>query len=772
MKARPFHRQRPLAAVAAAYGLGVWAGVSFSWRPVLPVLGLLLSVAAVFLLARLRQSRVSGFLAAFLFLGMLLGGVASHPALPPEGRYQATGVLSADAVLREDGKVSGYLENVRLRADEGERSVSRLYWTYYPDADDPYLPREGDRVAFEGSVYHPQGQVNPYGYDFRLFLLQKGVPAGVTGASGLQLTAHPGRGVFSLLEHARKALLDRTRLIFGEDSALPEALLLGERESLPEDTVRGFQGAGAAHLLAVSGLHVGLLAAVLMLALRRFLGPKPRFLALLLFLLGYCALLGFPAPVTRASLLLLIAAYRRIVRRAPDALTSLSAAFLLILLVRPLDLFSASFQLSFCAVLGIVTLGPEIKRVFAAVPFSSLRDGAATTVSATAGIALPTVQVFHRFAWIGLILNPLLCAVFGVLLPVYGLTLALGCVSLPLAQGIAQWINPVTRGLIACITFVGSLPFASVQLPVLPWYAAAAFAVLCALATRYVLLPARAKCLLALSLVLVSGAAWYFSRCPDVQYIQFSMGQADCAMILDGPETVLIDAGEYGGDPASCLLATARRADHLILTHLHQDHCLGVLALLDREIPIGEVILPEGALEQPADEACLRAVSALAARDIPIRFFAAGDTLSLPRVSLTAVWPYPDTVRPSEDLNRYCLCLRCELDGLTLLSMSDLPGEYEHYAACGADVLKAAHHGARSSTGDSFLDAVSPQIALIPSNGFSDSHPHPDTLSRLASRGVAVYQTGLCGAVTITVRGGQATVVPYLPEKKVQHESQ
>lgn len=692
---------------------------------------------------------------------MLLGGIRSHPALPSECRCQVTGVLSADVVLRQDGKAAGYLENVRLSSSTGETAVSRLYWTYYPENEDLDLPKEGDLVSFEGRVYHPQGQVNPYGYDFRMYLLQKGIPAGVTGATDAEVLSHPGRGVFSFLYQLRKTLVEKTRQVFGADSALPQALLLGERDSLPEETVQRFQTAGAAHVLAVSGLHVGLLAAVLMLFLRRFLSPKARMIALAAFLFCYCALLGFPAPAVRASLLLLIASFRRVVRRAEDPLTALSAAFLLILLVRPLDLFSASFQLSFCAVLGIVALGPELKRLLSRFP-SFLQDGVATTVSATVGIALPTVQTFHRLSLIGLFINPLLCAIFTVLLPVYGIALLLGCVSLPLAQGLAQWINPVTRGLIAGVTFLGELPFASFRLPSLPWYAAAAWVILCALFTRYLLLRGKARALLAFSLALISGSVWYFSRCPDVRYIQFAMGQADCAMILDGAQTVLIDAGEYGGDPASYLLATGRRVDHLMLTHLHADHCLGVCQLLEEGIPIGEVILPQGAEEQAADESCLQLMQDLRALGIPIRLFAAGDTLSLARVSFTAVWPYPDTVRPLQDANRYCLCILCDLDGVSLFSAADLPGTYEKYAARPAGILKIAHHGSKSSTGGEFLSLVSPQLALITSNGFSASLPHPDTLRRLAEKNIVCFQTGQTGAVTITVRNGEATAVSFL----------
>ena len=97
MKVRPFHHQRPLAAVTAAYGAGVWAGVSFAWVPLVSLLGFLCALGAAALLSFRGRKPVIGFMAMALFCGVLLGGWHSHPALPRERRYTVTGVLTGDA---------------------------------------------------------------------------------------------------------------------------------------------------------------------------------------------------------------------------------------------------------------------------------------------------------------------------------------------------------------------------------------------------------------------------------------------------------------------------------------------------------------------------------------------------------------------------------------------------------------------------------------------------------------------------------------------------
>ena len=765
MSARPFHHQRPLAAAAAAYGLGVWAGVSFVWDPFLAFLGLALSGA---LCALFRgKGRIAGAMTLCLMTGVLLGGWAGHPWMPPEGRYQVTGVLSADTVLREDGTAAAYLEKTSITGEEHTLFPGKLYWTYTPDEDDPFLPREGERVTFSGRIYHPQGQVNPYGFDFRMFLLQKGVVCGVSGAAGAESLGRPGRGAASVIYGIRQGMQDRLRSVFGESSALPEALLLGQRSQLPEETAQGFADAGAAHLLAVSGLHVGLLAGLLLLLIRKSCKPGVRCAVLSVFLLCYCALLDFSAPVTRASLLLLITQGHRIVRRAYDPLTALCAAFFVILVFRPLDLFSASFQLSFGAVLGMVCFSRAAEKHLAWIPVRFLRDGVRATVTATVGTVLPTIQIFHRVSLIGLLVNPLLCALFAVLLPAYAAVLIVGLVYLPFGAWLGTGMGWITDCLIRGIEAMGKLPFATVRVPSLPWYCVIALVFAAALATRYTLLPRRRKAVLAAAALILSFGAWNLTLCRDVQYVQLAMGQSDAALILDGGETVVIDAGKYGGDVAAYLLSTGRNADRVILTHLHSDHCMGVMQLVENRVPIGKVYLPEGAEEEQVDALCVEMLGLLEEKGISIEHLYAGQELKTQRTALTVTWPWKDAVRPGQDANRYSLALLCDLDGLKLLTTGDLTGDYEMYGAMDADVLKVAHHGSKNSTGDDFLSAVSPQIALITGSGQEGSSlPHPDTLERLKQRGIAVYDTGENGALTLTVRGGQGIIRPYLHQEE------
>lgn len=709
------------------------------------------------------RRRLLAAMGAFVFLGMLLGGRAAHPAQPAQGRFHIAGVVAEDILLRQDGSAQGYLENTVAHTEAGPQALGTVYWTFVPGEEITVLPGDGDRVAFEGTVYLPSGPENPYGFDFRMFLLEKGISCGVSGAKGLTVTGWQSRGLPTILYQARHFLSQRLTQIFGEESALPQALLLGERHRLPEDVQNSFADAGVAHILSVSGLHVSVLAYCVLRLLPRRLGPKKQLLIIFLFLMFYCGLLGYPAPAMRATLFVLLNRYRRISWRGKDWVSEVAAAFLIILLFSPLSLFSASFQLSFCAVIGIFSLLPRLQKALPRLQKSRLGQHVLVTLAATGGLMIPSIQFFHSFSVVGLLVNPLVCMVFIGLLPMYAALMFLGCVWLPGAQTLAVPIHILTSAITDFLTWAGQLPFAKFQVPHLPWYVVAALILAFLTAIGLVRFRKITGKYVALAAAGVSLLCWGLSACRDVQYIQLSMGQADCAIICDGRETVVVDTGEYGGDAASYLLCTGRRADTLVITHLHKDHCLGLAQLLKNDVPIGRVVLPVGALEGAVDEECLSLIQALREKNVPIHFMHAGQYFETARCRITALWPMENTVLPGQDANRYSLCLLMDLDGVRLLSLSDVEGAYEMFSAHDADIIKVAHHGSKSSTGDAFLQAVTPKAALITGTGRNEYLPARETLARLEIMGVSVYNTGDWGAVTLTCRDGTAAITPYFP---------
>lgn len=723
------------------------------------VAGLLAALAAALLLPGRRRMLALMLLSASL--GALLTVCASHPALPEEGEYVVTGVVLDEIQLEESGRIRSVLSDVTLN---GKPLGGDAWWSAYLNEDEfpPSWLQPGVRIAFIGRAYHPQGRSNPDGYDFRASLLQSGIILGLYGRDGLQPAADPA-GLRALPAAWRHDLTQGLIRVMGQESgALAAAMLLGTRDYLLPEDENAFRDLGLAHILSVSGYHVGVLALLLSrlsvpLSLRR--GLRVTLLGVILTL--YALLTGANAPVIRAGLLLMLRELSLLRHRRAPGLHLLCLSAFIQLLYNPLQLFSASFQLTYGAMLGLILIHPRLQRVLQ--PMERRGKGFAAALSATLAVQLGLLPAqlywFQGFPLVSLLLNPLVLALTSGVMLLYWLTLAL--LPVPVLSGIVGaatgWLTGLMlAGLRALAGVVGGnlwVPAANL-LTLLGWV------MLCI--GLSVLLHARKKwlqrslslagaCLIALSLMRLPHTGTY--------WLQFSCGEADAALLHDRDAVILVDAGDDVHTVADYLKRRRLSVDALILTHLHEDHAGGLEGLIDARIPVDVCYLPRDAwLAGDLDEVVLEQLDRLAAAGTRFLFISRGDVIETPSSRLTALWPQAGAVRPGQSANNTCLVLRAEILGTTMLLAADLTGRYEMYAAVPADILKAAHHGSDQSTSPEFLDTVSPQVILL---SCGEEAREADLAARTGS--IPLYSTHSHGALTLHFSQGAFTVEPFLP---------
>ena len=736
---------------------------------------LALSLGLAPLLKRLNAGAWMALALCFFTLGVLRAQAAWQTPQPAPGRYEVTGFVYGGMRLRPDQRVSFVLTDVAL---DGAPAAGRAYVSLHYD-DAPPVLFDGAQVRFEGRVYLPDGKAGEPHMDFSMWMRQNGLSFGIAASRGIGVqnsaSSAPVKDVAYRVRQACASALER---VMGDNARVAMALLLGERDGLSEQEREAFERLGVAHVMSVSGLHVSLLGGLLLGLLKR-LGVKRslRVAALSLFLAGYCALTGFSAASLRAAVMLLLALVAELNRRKPDRLTLLAAAMLAVLVLDPLQAHSAGFVLSFSAMLGITLFLPPLMRLGdrllpdvegRGAPAKFLRRlirGAgsllAVSLAAQAGVLLPTAAYFHQLPLYGVLINLLIVPLAGtVLTPLCAVTLLFSGVPFagPLLGQTASWLCDLLLWLVALLA---RLPCAAVRVASPPAVAGAvAAAVGMALTGR---LPGTLRrrmlaCVLALA---IGGLGAYAARPADLRYIQLAVGQADCALLLDAQTTVLIDAGDDGEAALDYLLDEGREVDALFITHLHMDHVGGVAALLDAGIAIRQVYLPVNADRQRADPAALALLDRLREAGVPIAELARGDSLCYNTTSVSVLWPDRSRIRSGHEANDLPLVLRIGFGPYAILCTGDLSGAYEGYAAAPADVLKVAHHGSSSSTGEAFLAAVGPRAALVSCSSGSASLPGADTLARLAQSGVQTLRTDACGDITLTLRGGKLLITPY-----------
>ena len=722
----------------------------------LPLLACLLSlVAAVLLKGRSR------FLACVVFsfaLGVCAGNIAFHPVLPAEADYDVRGVISDEVSTGSFGQRRLYLSDVTL---DGRPFSGGAYWTFYADGEtDELLP--GKEVTFRASLYHPDNRDNPDNYDFREALLQRGVTVGLFGRDGLDVHDPDFFSFFGSVAALRHRLsVSLIRTLGDETGAYASALLLGMRSQISSDDRLAFSRLGIAHILSVSGFHVGLLIGALA-ALFRLLRLRPglRLFLFALILLLYSALCGMSQPVIRASLLLLLSLEGRILNRPRSGLHLLCAVLFIMTLLSPVQVTSASFQLTFCAVFGIVWFTPLLRRIDERCGRVSrmLLRSLVLTFAVQLGLLFPELLFFQRLPLLVFLINLPATLISGLLISLFWLVLLL--LPLPGLAGLLSGpLSALTGFLLGGVRRLGSLPGLTLWIHSPTVLTALGVALLflgfcCFLRIRR---PVRAALLLAGVSVLV------FSLLPvthtSTEYIQFSVGNADAAVLWDQDKLYVMDTGEADATLSNWLRKRRLTPDAVILTHLHADHAGGLRSLIDDEIPVPLLLLPAGAEEQDIHPDFIALLEELRASGTEIRTLSRGDVLPLPSGLLTVLWPENGRIRPAQDPNSYTLVSRITLKGSVLLQTGDLTGSYESYVASPADLLKAAHHGSPSSTAPAFLDAVSPSAILLSCGRLSRLEDFRNRAS-----GIPVYGTPESGALTVRFEEGAFTVIPYLSE--------
>ncbi len=656
------------------------------------------------------------------------GTIASMPQR--EGRILRF-VVAVDTVQQVNGSPVVLPQHLRL-AWYGKRAPELL---------------PGEEWQLRVKLKRPWSMRNPGGFDFEEWLFQQGIRATgyvrdgndnhrLAAASGYQLL----RLRHSIRAHIREQLGEHPML------GIVTALAIGERSAISDEQWDVLLASGTNHLVAISGLHVGLVAGLIYLLMLRLWRlcprcceslPAPRAAALVAMLaaLGYAALAGFSIPTQRALLMLLVVLgavwWRRPIERERVLLLALWA----VLLLDPASILSAGFWLSFAAVAWILYgMGGRLS-------MTSLwwRWGRVQLLVALG--LLPLLLLFFQqgslsaplanllaVPWVSLLVVPL--TLTGVVL--LGLWPAAGGMLLSLAATLMGWLWPLLQ-------WLGEI------IPVLP-LAASGWVVLVALMGLLWLLAPRGWPLRGMGVLLILPL---LLRTPDMplpdnaRLTLLDVGQGLAAVVQTHRHTLLFDTGPAfpsGFDTGDAVVVPFLRQsgvghiDTLMISHGNSDHAGGVTSVLD-QIPVSG-ILADGEMVSrlPNASACRRGMS-----------------WEWDGVVFRILHP-AETIDTADENNHSCV-LRVSVGQHAVLLAADIErdGESELLSSgevLRSDILVAPHHGSKSSSSTDFIDAVAPRWVLFPV-GYRNRYgfPHAEVLTRYYERSVSPRRTDAEGAV-------------------------
>ena len=616
-------------------------------------------------------------------------------------------------------------------------------------------PPQGAVIAFRAQAVAPREPDG--GFDERGWLARRGVHVVLRGGDWRVVGSRGGIGGVAdrLRRHLARAI---TTGLAGERRAVLIGIAFGEDEGLAPELQESFKVSGLYHLLAVSGQNVAFIAGAA-LALAWLLGiPKlvGQFAALAA-IVGYVLAVGWQPSVVRAGVAGALASLAWLLSRSRDRWHFLALGAAVLLAWTPASLLEPGFQLSFAAVASIFLLVPPLVRTLEGYPLP--RPLVLVVAVSTACGAATAPILWFQFGEVPL--YSLLANVLatGAMPPLLGLALVGALVEpvLPSAAVALAWVNGwIAAYIAACARVVAELPHAQVS-------SGYSIAALLGIPAALVLLrrlprwrrPVAAAWAAAVLPVLLVWQLWPESAPPPPTGLRLTfldVGQGD-AVLLQVPEgAILVDQGPPEARVARQLRELGvRRLSALVLTHPQRDHIGGAEEVITR-IGVERILDPRLASSSPYSETAL---TAAAARRIPVVETRAGATWRLGALRLRVLWPNRPGLA-SEDPNRLPIVLLASYGRVDALLTADAETDVTaRLLSRRIEILKVAHHGSEDPGLAAELRELRPAVAVISAgSGNPYGHPRPETIAALSAvQGLTLYRTDLDGRVTIESDG-------------------
>jgi len=715
-----------------------------------PELLLWAAAAGAPVLAALARTRTRTLrLAAGCLLGLATAGLHAGWALahrlPPRLEQQDIAVKGrVDGLPRDDGYRTVFYLVPEPGSWPGEQAPRRLRLSWY---DPPQPLAAGQRWAFTVRLKRPHGLMNPGGFDYERWLFAASVDAvGYVRPAPARLL---GRGAG--MDGVRGAVSRRIDGLLppGQGRAVVKALAVADRRGIDGETWRLFNDTGTGHLLAISGLHVGLagllgglLAGAAWRCSARLCRRAPARLAAVAggFVLagGYALLAGLGLPTRRALLMAAVAAGGWLGRRHWRVADVLLLALAAVLAVDPLAPLGAGLWLSFWAVAVLLVMG-SLRGA------GRLRGWLGMQLGVSVALFPLTASWFGRLPLVSPLANAV--AVPAVSLLVVPPVL-LGLALLPIAPGPAGWVLHVAAEVVGVL--MQGLAWLQARgavwpLPHLPLWVVtgAGVGVLC------LAVPGRWPGRMAAAIWLLPIVMWQPPRpaAGEARVTVADVGQGTAVVVETRTHTLVYDTGpklgrmDAGGAALLPVLKSRgrRRLDRLIVSHADQDHAGGAATLL-HALPVGEVLSGEPIPSAPGARRCR-----------------AGQSWRWDGVRFEIVYPARTGLHGNV---ASCVLRVVSGAGAAALLPGDLParGEQRLLAAgrpLDSALLVAPHHGSKSSSSPAFVDAVNPREVVF-SAGYRNRYglPAPDVVRRYTAIGARPRETWRSGALTYVLGRG------------------
>ena len=619
----------------------------------------------------------------------------------------------------------------------------------------------GDIVKIQGQYVKPQGQRNYKGFDYSLYLKSKKI-FGSIRADNAEKVGVNNSIYFKYLGQVYKLkstiIVRIENNIDNTNSQVLNAVLVGDKTSLEKEIKDSFRISNLSHMLAISGAHFSFIIMFCTFVIKRLKFKRFGQAITITLIIFFMTLTGMTPSVVRAGIMAIISILSSILKRKTDIYTSLAVALFIQIINNPYVIFDVGLQLSFGGVVGISLFTKPIEEKLNRIKELKINSALAVTLGANI-IIMPIMM--YQFSTISLtfVISNLLA---GSLL---GAIMILGFVSVILN------IKPLYFVLNLLVSLFSKIADICSKLPLSLIYVKTPsliqiFLIYFIIFLFYLILIERLNLFsikqLFISLLIIIFILNY--RIPNNNLIIhfIDVGQGDSCLMLHKGYVIMIDGGgssdskyDIGENTLLPYLLDRKitKVDYIIVSHFDSDHAQGFIYVLNH-LKVENVILPIQAINSNLYQ---NFISICQAKKINVIYLKRGDFFNIGDLKFETLHPSNKFISENA-MNNNSIVLRLDYFNTSILFTGDIEAiaERELVLKCklklDVDILKVGHHGSNTSTSESFLEAVSPKIALIGvglDNKFG--HPGEEVIKRLEERKVSIFRTDKEGEITMEI---------------------
>jgi len=785
--------RRPIVFIALAFTLGIAVENLLKITIIVLISLLLIDFTGIYVFNRKRNNM--NLLNILFIITILLAGALyliiddiKTSTISTYNNQMISGEGTVKNAIKKDDDVYKLVidANLIMNSEVKEKTIINYYGNLEKDfAISDLIGRE---IYFSGIVTLPEKRRNPGTFDYSLYLKSIGIYSLIKCNQGeVNIGGNiKGKGNqilngLSLIkgEMSKKLILS----IGGKRAGVISGMMWGEKDNIDDDIMEEFRMNGTAHILAVSGIHVGLV----YIYLNKLSGGRKNLssdIIIIILLICYAAMSNFSPSVIRAVMMITVHIVSKHMFCRYDFLSCGAATLIIMLFINPYALFNVGFQLSFLAIFSLAVILPFMQK-FCSTFINPI-------IALQVGLSPMTAFVFNYFSLSSLIGNIPVIFLASLIIPLGLLLIPLTIFHLPffLFHIIAHAMGYLTAIMLYIndIIYIPGKSFFYIKSPSIMFMIIYYFIIFFITSELFYILYKREKYRLiikALIAVLVLASiinVIIFDDFKKSDIVFVDVGQGDCLHIkTHNGENILIDSGgNMNYDVGAKILMPyllkngVTKIDAAFVTHLHQDHYGGVITLAKKGM-IEKLYMYES---NKAEEETILKETGL--NEGQITYIAQGDKIVFDEgISVKVLSPirksaayYEEQKSNQTDENANSLILKLDYNGISVLMTGDIDyngeknliNQYLGTEELSVNILKVSHHGSKNGTSDGFLETLKPKIAVIQVGKNNFGHPHPSVIEKIQNKDIMLYRNDKNGAIGISVneKGKNIKIVTML----------